>query len=397
MSSVETPSYLRTVVVLLRTEESGLWRWFGSADKLREQAEAVRLDLLKSTYRLDRESQPALHQLADDLRTTMGISAEATFYQGAATEVINGALAYLPGEANIILSGPVLTALDPLELRALLAHELAHFLLFEAGGGEFRIAADLIHALSLDASAGVEFAETARLVRLYTEVYADRWSFRACGDIAPPIRTLVKAQTGLADVSAESYLRQAAEIFAKGPVRTTQLTHPEVFIRARALELWAERGAAAETEIAALIEGPPSIAPLDLLAQRRVRDWTRQFVAALLVPGWFRSDAVVAHAQRFFADFEPSANEVDVADLKETLAAADPSLRDYLCYVLLDFVTIDRDLGEAALAAALSLARKIDIDDRFRSLAQKELGITKKALAKIDDDSERILEEAAIA
>ena len=392
----DVPPYLRSMSAHLAQEEPGLWRWFASTEKRREHAEAVRLDLLKSTYRLEREAQPDLYRLADELRTAMNATGDVTFFAGPATDNINAALAYVPGEPNVILSGPVLTSLDPHELRALVAHELAHFLLYEVDAGELRIAADLIHALSLDSAAGAEYAETARLVRLYTEVYADRWSAHACGDIAPAIRTLVKAQTGLTEVSADSYLRQAAEIFAKGPVRTSQLTHPEIFIRARALQLWAEQGAAAETEIAAMIEGPPSIAPLDLLAQRRVREWTRQCIAALLAPSWFRSDAVLAHARRFFADFEPATSS-DVDALKETLAAADPSLHEYFCYLLLDFVTVDRDLGEAPLAAALTMARKVGIDDRFRSLAQKELGLTKKALARIDADAERILDEAAVA
>jgi hypothetical protein len=66
-------------------------------------------------------------------------------------------------------------------------------------------------------------------------------------------------------------------------------------------------------------------------------------------------------------------------------------LRDYLCYLLLDFTTVDRELGDVALSAAIVLARRLGIDKRFAELAQKELALGKKAFAKIDKDAEAIL------
>ena len=53
--------------------------------------------------------------------------------------------------------------------------------------------------------------------------------------------TLVKMTTGLTEVDADSYVRQAEEIFSKDSVQANQLTHPESYIRARALMLWAEK------------------------------------------------------------------------------------------------------------------------------------------------------------
>ena len=55
---------------------------------------------------------------------------------------------------------------------------------------------------------------------------------------------------------------------------------------------------------------------------------------------------------------------------------------------MLDFVTVDRDLGDVALAAAIVLARRLGIDKRFAELAQKELTLGKKAFAKIDKEAE---------
>lgn len=391
----EPPPYLRAIAEHLRVEEPGLWAWFASSARRQDEAEAVRLDLLKSTYRLEPAEHAALYAVAEELRAELGITALLTLYQGAATGGVNAALAYLPGEAHVILSGPVVSALDAAELRAVLAHELAHYLLLDGYGGDYRILTDLVRALANAAGAGLEYAETARLVSLYTEVFADRWALRATGQIGAAVRTLVKVQTGVAEVSAESYLRQAAEIFAKGPVLADQPTHPEIYIRARALELWAGQGAAAEDEIASMIAGPLRLERLDLLAQGRLRELSRQFLAVLLTPAWFRTDAVMGHARQFFPGFEPGG--ADEGALARAFDSATASVRDYFSFVLLDFVTVDRDLGDAALAAALVLAGRLGFGERFAELLHKELGMTKKAVARLDGEAQKILERAAVA
>ena len=47
--------------------------------------------------------------------------------------------------------------------------------------------------------------------------------------------------------------------------------------------------------------------------------------------------------------------------------------------------------GDPAVAAALVLARRLGIQARFAELVQKELGIGKKAFARIDRDAESLL------
>jgi hypothetical protein len=58
---------------------------------------------------------------------------------------------------------------------------------------------------------------------------------------------------------------------------------------------------------------------------------------------------------------------------------------------MLDFVTVDRDLYDVALAAVLVLSRRLGLKERFAELAQKELALGKKAFAKIDKDAEALL------
>ncbi|NQU21004.1 MAG: hypothetical protein HQ567_06940, partial [Candidatus Nealsonbacteria bacterium] len=61
------------------------------------------------------------------------------------------------------------------------------------------------------------------------------------------------------------------------------------------------------------------------------------------------------------------------------------------CYVLLDFVTADRDLEEFPLAAALVLTDELGLKDRFVEIARRELRLRKKQLEKIDKGKEELL------
>ena len=63
-------------------------------------------------------------------------------------------------------------------------------------------------------------------------------------------------------------------------------------------------------------------------------------------------------------------------------------MQDYYGYILLDFVTADRDLEELPLAAALVLAEKLGLKDRFTEIAKRELRLRKKQLETIDQDKE---------
>ena len=64
---------------------------------------------------------------------------------------------------------------------------------------------------------------------------------------------------------------------------------------------------------------------------------------------------------------------------------------------MLDFATVDRDLGDVALSASIVLSRRLGIDKRFAELAQKELTLGKKAFAKIEKDAEAILAKTEAA
>jgi Zn-dependent protease with chaperone function len=387
------PYHLR-IVDYLKREEAELWNWFSSNKVRQEHGETVRLDLLKTTYRLEQAAKPQLYELAQEVLGKLNIAAPITFYQANNANGLNAALAYLPAEAHIILIGPILSALSEAEIKALLGHELAHFALFEGWDGELLVASEILLALNNDAAAQACHRETSRLFRLYGEIVADRGAYAATGDPLVTISKLVKVETGLTEVSAESYLRQAEEILSKGPVKANQQTHPETFIRAKAIKLFADKGTEANGEIQQLIQGSPALDELDLLGQQDIATVTRELLNHFLAPPWFQTEPVLAHARTFFPDFTPAASAALNEQTAETIKKADPSLQEYFGYLLLDFVAVDRQLEETPLAAALLLSEQLGFGTRFGPMAFQELAMTKKRFTSIERDAAKILQRA---
>ncbi len=370
---VEPFPYPLEVVRQLREHEVELWAWCSAERTRAERDEAVRLDLLRSTYRLEAGAHPSLHAAAAEAGARLGLDEPITLYQAQGELGLNASLAYVPGEVHLVLHGPIGERLTPLELRAVLGHELTHFLFFDRWP-EFLVASQLLAALTRREVPDPVHVATARRFDLYAEVTCDRGAFLASGDLAAAVTALVKIETGAAEASAESYLRQADEVFdrARGGTRADGVTHPETFIRARARKRWAEEPALARAELARVLEGPDVLAELDLPGRARVSSLTRRLVSAFLRPRALRSGPRLAHARAFFEDFTPS--ELPDPALVDDLRSADSKLLDYCCFVILDFAVSDREQDGPGLAAAAALARELGLEDRFRALAGKELG-----------------------
>jgi hypothetical protein len=107
-----------------------------------------------------------------------------------------------------------------------------------------------------------------------------------------------------------------------------------------------------------------------------------------------QTESVLAHARLFFEDYVPPQDMLEDPSLAEDLHTDDRPMQDYYCYVLLDFVTADRDLEELPLAAALVLAEKLGMKERFGEVAKRELRLRKKQLESIDQEKEKLLVKA---
>lgn len=397
-SILEALPYHRDLVDFLESQEAELWKWFSSTAFLEEYAATTRLELLKSCYRFDREQHGDLYQLVEGVRDGLGVAAPVTLYQSRSAATMNAALCYVPNQAHLVLEGPIRSTLSVDELRAIVAHELAHYLLWEREGGELLVADQMLSAMSNHSRAEPSHLESARLFRLYLEVHCDRATLAVCPDPLVGISSLLKVTTGLADAHAESYLRQSEEIFGQAEIKTEGLTHPESFIRARALKLWADQGEASNAEIARMIEGPLDLGRLSLLGQQRLSALTRRVLMEFLEPAWLRTEPILAHARLFFTDLDPGMrSERDVGLVNNELGAATESVRKYVCYVLLDLATVDRSLDEAPLAAAVRLSEDLGVTDALLAVAGAELELAKRSLTRLRKDSARIVAAAAAA
>jgi hypothetical protein len=379
--------YLRDIVAYLREEEPRLWSWFASQRFEEQRVAAVRLDLLKATVRLDRETHAGVYAAADEVADRLAVAAPITLYQ-AGGEGSNAALFYLPGEVHVVLQGPVTAVLDAAELRALLGHEIGHHRLFREDEGAYRVADQLLSSMASDARAEPSHQRTAHLYRMYVEAYADRAALAVTGAVDPVITCLVKVETGLKVASAGAYLAQADEIFSAADPATEGITHPETFMRARALALWARAEPGADDELRRMLHGPLAIETLDLLGQRELTGLTRAVIGGVLAEPWMRTEPVLAHARLYFPEPDLTSPAVSIGD-------ADPSVRDYVCYLLLDFAAADPTLEDVPLAHVLRLAEQMGLRDRLEELAHRELRITKKALTALRQSGADILARAA--
>ena len=383
--------YHDALAACLREHEPETWAWFDSAQVQSDTIEQVRLDLLKQTYRLEPATHPLLFESLALAQQRLGLTGVPTsIYQSQSIPQNNAMLCYLPGEIHIVFEGGLIDLLDPAELSGVLGHELAHYRLWT--DRDHLVTDRLAQAMARDPRAEPAHLVTARLLRLHTEIYADRGALAASGDVEAVIRGLVKIATGIRVVDAASYVKQADEIFSRSRVKTEGITHPESFIRARALSLWARRQpgdeAAIDAEIARMLQGPLSLDELDLLGQHRLTAWTRRWLHLLLAPAVLHTDPICGHARLFFDDFAFAPPEHRDDDLIGDLHEADASVRDYLCYTLIDFVVADPELEHEALRAAFRLAARCGWSDRLESLAAKDLKLRRRELQKLRAEAE---------
>ncbi len=391
-TSLEPLPYHLELRDYLKAQERELWNWFASAQAKADYTEHLRLELLKSTYRLDADGHPDLYKTLEEARAGLGLNIPVTLYQAQQSPVSNAMLFFVQGEGHIVFYGPVLTLLNADELKSVIGHELAHYHLWERDDGEFHIADRLLQAVAQDPRASASHEQTARRYQLYTEIFADRGSLCVSGDIHPVVASLVKTQTGLSQVSPAGYLKQAEEIFARGNLTTAEVSHPEAFIRARALALWQEKREAAAPDIHQMIEGTAALDELDLIGQMRLTVATRSLLEHLLRPRWFQTPAVLGHAKLYFADF--SAANGQSGGAPNDLKLPDRKLREYLCYVLLDFAKVDPDLDDMPLAAALHLSQQLELDAQFEKLAAKELGLKVRDVKRVKEQAAEMLAKA---
>lgn len=373
-NSALTPlPYHFTVVAYLRQHEPDVWRWAAARTTGAGQRDALRAALLRDTYRIELAAHPEVHAALALAMDRLGIDAPATLYQSPGVEM-NAALFYVPGEVHIIVQGPLLERLAPDELLAVLGHELSHYLLWAHDDGALLVADRILDQAAASVSASASQVETCRRYALHTELFADRGAAVAAGAIGPAIAALVKVQTGMAHVDAAAYLRQAEEIEAQDAQASSAPTHPETFLRARALALWWEHSATLDGWLEARLHGPLALSRLDLPGQMHVQALTRGFIAWFLAGTALASDALLAQVRLLFPDWRADEAALDAAQF------AGPGLADYWLALLVDLALADPDQQDAALLRAGQLARQLDLAAGFEASLRRDAAMNKRDL-----------------
>jgi hypothetical protein len=362
-------------------QQQEVWRFFTNTIQREEELQAFKTDLLKNTYQFDRSTEAALYQQVAVAQQKLDLSLPVTLYQAQHTEEINATILY----AHIVFSGKLIQLLTAEELLAVIAHELSHVLLYTQLNGDVEVADRIITAIGNHPGSSPAHYETARLFKLYTEIFCDRGAYLVTGSYEPIISSLVKLATGLSAINADSYVKQAEAIFSNDAgTRTAGISHPENFIRARAVFLWHEKGAAADELVQQMMEGNRGIDEMDLFRQQLLTGVTEQLVQWLVQPEWMQTPAVMALAKQYFVHLVTDA-PVDKASLLAAVARLHPSLQDFVCYLLYDFATADKALEDLPMGYCFMLAGELGIP--FATTVKKERKLTDKQMATLQKKS----------
>jgi len=374
-------------------EQTKTWDWFSSVKVKDEQLLEFKTNLLKNTYRLDKESNVELYDKVQIAKDKLGLTIDVTIYQAQNSTDINAGISYLPGEAHIVLSGQIMKLLTDEELLSVIGHELSHVRLFSIENSEFEIADRIITSIANDFRSEDVYIETARLFRLYMELYCDRGSLLVTENLDVVLSSLIKINTGLSKVSVESYLKQAAEIFEAEKVKSEYQTHPENYIRVSALKLWHTDQENAEKQIGEMIEGAIQLNGLDIFKQHKIHQLTFSLIQLFLKPKWTRTTAILSLAKQYKNDFKTDDTIVIDDAFVDSIHSLSTSIKEYLSYVLLDFALVDPTLEDVPMGLAFQLAEDLTLKDAYNEIVKKELKLGERKLSELQKKSAKALSE----
>lgn len=372
-------AYHHDLIAYLRREEPHAWDWSASG-ALMQEVDEIRDTMLRDTYRLEQGGHAEVFDACRTAMARLGLDAPFTLYQ-ANDGSMNASLVFVPGEVHLVFFGPILEKLGHDELLALMGHELSHYLLWSVGERDhYRASRVFDHALSYP-GAKPSHRETARLLSLHTELFADRGAAIAGGGPGPAVAVLVKVMTGLTNVDPEAYLRQAQELEASGG-KSQGVSHPEIHLRARALQLWWDDDPGLAAWLDKRLHGPLSIEALDLMGQDRLTRMTRAFLARFMTELQEASDEIATQLRAVFPDFGKQAEPLlDLAEIG--IDRIDDATRDYFVALMFDLAMADRDATDAVMLAAAKTAAEIGATERLTGALRRDLKWTKARADKL--------------
>ena len=212
----------------------------------------IRRQLMAHSLLLSKGMAPDLHQAAQECAQLFAIHEPFEIYQAAGAE--NAAMHLTPSPVLMEIQGKLLSLLDPLAMKAVIGHELGHYLAH--GHGNTHSGID--HALSQVIHGAHVSDDVLKLALKYSmarELTADRFGLLACANLDAALRLEMVMVTGLPADSltwdTQAYLAQskalmdatlaaASDAPSSAGAGTELSTHPEHSLRTYAIWLFSE-------------------------------------------------------------------------------------------------------------------------------------------------------------
>ncbi len=354
------------------------WEWFSNQNIEEEAHQKTRTEILKNTLRLEKTDHEELYELTSEICKELQIDAEVTLYQKNNSIHLNTSIFIIKNEAHIVFSGNVLSLLNAEEKKALLGHELGHYLFSSMDDASFKTTSDILSTLAADQRSDDVYIETNRKFDLYLELFCDMCALKVTSDHKAVASTLLKLETGLANVNPESYLKQALQIIEEDNNASEGITHPESYIRCIALDKTGNFNPDDDL-ITQLVEGKLNMNTLDIFQQNGLNDMTLELILLITKPEWMRTERMLNLAAEYYSDFSAKNNSNSIEELDEFIKNSDENVKEYFSYILLDFSCVDPELHLASAGQVLELSELIGLKSTLEKTMKKELKLTQKA------------------
>lgn len=371
--------YHYQLVQYFQTRYPAVWQSFHAAHKAVNRRTDIELNLLKTSVRLPEADNPALYEVVERARQLLEVEQPIILYQSHRGHQDNASMHYTEEQGHLKFEGEILSSLRQEEIAALIGHEVGHYKLWATDNGDHRTCARLLETMNAARDVHSSLQESHRIAQLYTEIFCDRAGAMVAGRLEPMVSALVRVGAGDVMVTAEDYIAQVEEIYQKSADECSHgQTHPECFIRARALSRWVrdEQGEEAVNRlIKEMIEGRKELGRLDAVARDRLTGWTQRIVRNLSdrvrVP---QDGAWSRHRERFLPlhPANPADENSDLREICQGLVWESETVRDYFVFLLMDFAVVDPSVKEA-MKLCKDAAIALGLGARFDLLTQRNL------------------------
>ena len=386
----------------LRSMEPDTWNRLQQREKTELRYGWLKNEALKTASAILRNDAPEMYRGIDLACERLGVEEQVTASRVEGIETPSCQVIRVSDRIDLVLTGDVEELLNSNEFLALVGRQLGQVHLWQAQDGGVWVAEQILSTTCQEPNASESWHETLRLHHLYSEIYCDRWAYRAAEDFHAVVASIQK-------LSLDDALCEPATILDKvnkalglaGSEATSDMALPDIpelpdiQIRALAIDWWYRGSEGFDEQLVDLVEGREDLSGLSLLKQGHWQRWTRDALVHLLKPAWRRTRLTLNHAGLFYSGNDlPESAQQSVESLDRQIRSASESMREYACYLLLDFSMCDSQIKEVALAQALEWAQRWGCESLFQEIARRELRLRKSQVDALLNEAATILAEA---